>query len=161
VEVVMSVTQGAGGDRVSEALRLAEAAHFGQRDKLGVDYLEHVKAVARSVRHLGETYEIVGLLHDSVEDCDDRSIVSFDIISSRFGDEVATAVRAITKQPNEDYENSYLPRVMANPVAAAVKRADVRHNYSRLHLLDAYTRARLQAKYEVFLEKDMMNDRKS
>ena len=147
------MTQKTNSPLVSEALRLAQAAHRGQRDKLGVDYLEHVKAVARAVSPLGETCEIVGLLHDSVEDCDDRSIVSFEIIAAKFGEKVAEAVRAMTKQPGEDYESSYLPRVMANPIAAMIKRADVAHNYGRLHLLDPQTRDRLNVKYQAFLKK--------
>jgi (p)ppGpp synthase/HD superfamily hydrolase len=40
--------------RISEALQLAKIAHHGQYDKLGVEYIEHVKAVAQAVRHLGE-----------------------------------------------------------------------------------------------------------
>jgi hypothetical protein len=147
------VTQNTDTSKVAEALRLAQAAHFGQRDKLGVDYIEHVKAVAQAVRHLGEIYEIVGLLHDSIEDCEDRNIVSFEIIAEKFGTEVAQAVRAMTRQPDEDYNDSYLPRVMGNPISAAVKRADVAHNYGRSHLLDAQTSARLRAKYESFLKK--------
>ncbi|MDR3157663.1 MAG: hypothetical protein LBU11_01355 [Zoogloeaceae bacterium] len=63
--------------KIAEALQLAEAAHRGQFDKLGVDYIEHVKAVAHAVRHLGEKYEITGLLHDSLEDCEDRAIEPF------------------------------------------------------------------------------------
>jgi hypothetical protein len=142
-----------GFPKIAEALRLARAAHFGQRDNLGVDYIEHVKAVAQAVRYLGETCEIVGLLHDSIEDCEDRNIVSFEIIAEKFGTEVAEAVRAMTRQPGEDYNDSYLPRVMGNPISAAVKRADVAHNYGRSHLLDAQTSARLHAKYASFLKK--------
>jgi len=136
--------------KVSEALELAKAAHRGQLDKLGVDYIEHVKVVAQAVQHLGEKYEIVGLLHDSLEDCKDHSIVSFEIIAERFGNEIAQAIYAMTRQPSEDYQNDYLPRVMSNPLSAAIKRADVAHNYGRLHLLDAQTNARLRAKYEAF-----------
>ncbi|MCL1826072.1 MAG: HD domain-containing protein [Betaproteobacteria bacterium] len=139
--------------KVAEALQLAETAHHGQVDKSGVKYVEHVKAVAQKVRHLGEKYEIVGLLHDSVEDCKDRSIVSFEMIAEKFGEEIAQAVRAMTHEPGESYHESYLPRVMKNPISAQVKRADVAHNYGRLHLLDAQTGDRLRAKYEVFLDR--------
>jgi (p)ppGpp synthase/HD superfamily hydrolase len=139
--------------RVAEALQLAEAAHHGQYDKSGVEYVEHVKAVARAVRHLGEKYEIVALLHDSVEDCMDRSIVSFEIIAAKFGDEITDAVRAMTREPGEDYHEDYLPRAMENPISSEVKRADIAHNYSRLHLLDASASARLRAKYQAFFDK--------
>jgi (p)ppGpp synthase/HD superfamily hydrolase len=105
------------------------------------------------VRHLGEQYEIVALLHDSLEDCEDRTLISFEIIAARFGQEIAEAVCAITHRPDEDYHESYLPRVMANPIASEVKRADVAHNHGRLHLLDAQTSARLRAKYEAFFDR--------
>jgi (p)ppGpp synthase/HD superfamily hydrolase len=139
--------------KIAKALELAEAAHRGQFDKSGVSYIEHVKAVAHAVQHLGEKYEIVGLLHDSLEDCKDRSIVSFEIIATKFGKEIAEAVRSMTRQPDEDYQKNYLPRVMNNPISAVIKRADVAHNYGRLHLLDAQTNARLRAKYEAFFDK--------
>ena len=147
------MTQKPDGSGVSEALRLAETVHRGQYDKQGVEYVEHVKAVARAVRHLGEKYEIVALLHDSLEDCEDRTIVSFEMIADRFGQDIAEAVRAITHGPDEDYHERYLPRVMANPIASEVKRADVAHNFGRLHVLDAQTSARLRAKYEAFFDR--------
>jgi len=138
--------------KIAEALQLAETVHHGQVDKSGVAYIEHVKAVAQKVRHLGEKYEIVGLLHDSVEDCIDRSIISFEMIAEKFGEEIAEAIRAMTHKSGENYHENYLPRVMKNPISAEVKRADVAHNYGRLHLLDAQTGAKLRAKYEAFFD---------
>lgn len=135
---------------LTQAELLAEAAHAGQVDKLGVPYIEHVRTVSKSVSHLGVRYQIVGLLHDSLEDCDDRSIVSPEILKERFGLEIAEAVDAITKRPGEDYETEYLPRVMSHPIASHVKRADVAHNQSRLHLLPTEKRERLEQKYNLF-----------
>ncbi len=145
------MTQGKDRDLYDDALELARKAHARQVDKLGVPYIEHVRAVASAVAHLGLNFEIVGLLHDSLEDCTDRSLVSMAILTERFGPEIAEAVAAMTKQPHEDYDTQYLPRVMSNPIAAAVKRADVAHNKSRLHLLDPTARSRLAAKYSGFV----------
>ena len=136
------------GDRLARAEALAMAAHKGQVDKLGVDYIEHVRAVARAVAHLDGDHQIVALLHDSIEDCPDRDVVSDPIIRAGFGDVVADAVDAMTRRAAEDYFADYLPRLLANPIAVQVKRADLAHNRSRLHLLDAETGARLAAKYE-------------
>lgn len=138
-------------DNVAEHLRegalaLAEAAHAGQVDKLGVPYIEHVRIVARNVAHLGPIYEIVALLHDSLEDCEDPAIISRDILTERFGAEIAEAVDAMTKRPGEAYE-AYLERVASNPVALEVKKADIAHNRSRLHRLDPKMRSRLTQKY--------------
>ena len=132
---------------VAEAVRLAEAAHAGQTDKLGQPYIEHVCAVARYVAPMGATYEIVGLLHDAVEDCPDRDVVSIELIADQFGQDVANAVCAMTRQANENYSD-YLFRVRANPIARAIKMADIAHNVSRIFLLPVESeRNRLLKKY--------------
>ena len=135
-------------DLVKQAESIARAAHAGQVDKLGVDYFAHVAAVADAVSDFGALHQVVALLHDSLEDCDDRSIVSLDLVSDTFGEEVAAAVDALTKRQGEEYESEYLQRVLANPVALTVKRADVAHNRSRLHLLPNELRQRLTKKYD-------------
>lgn len=137
-------------DLVQQAAHIARAAHAEQVDKLGVDYFEHVAAVADAVSDHGATYQIVALLHDSLEDCEDRSIVSLELLMQTFGGAVAQAIDAITKRAGEDYERDYLQRVLANPIARVVKQADVAHNRSRLHQLPVDTRARLAAKYDRF-----------
>lgn len=133
-------------ESTSQAQDLAERVHAGQTDKLGVPYMEHVNEVARRVAHLGTTYEIAGLLHDALEDCNDRDLVSLEIITDLFGTDVADAVDAITKRAGEPYQD-YLGRVARNPVARAVKLADLSHNMDRLPLLDAQTSTRLEQKY--------------
>ena len=146
----MSEDSSATEDLIHQAAQVARAAHAGQVDKLGVDYFEHVAAVADAVSDYGANYQIVALLHDSLEDCDDRSIVSPELLARTFGAAVAQAIDAITKRTGEDYERDYLQRVLANPIARVVKRADVAHNRSRLHHLAEDTRARLAAKYDRF-----------
>lgn len=139
--------QNTPNDLVKQAEHLARRAHQGQRDKRGVDYMDHVLAVAAAMRGHGETHEIVALLHDAVEDCADREIVSFPIIEKLFGPGVRAAVDCMTKREGEAYED-YLHRVAAHPVARAVKLADLAHNQSRLRLLEnAEDRTRLEKKY--------------
>lgn len=50
------------------ALALAEGGHAGDVDKNGEPLILHVKRVGESVAHLGPEYEIVGYLHDLIED---------------------------------------------------------------------------------------------
>lgn len=67
-----------------------------------------------------------------------------------FTAEQVLAVDAMTKRRGETLTDS-MARVMADPIAPRVKRADVSHNADpgRLALVsDDATRARLQAKYE-------------
>ncbi len=47
---------------------LASRAHAGQLDKLGVDYMEHVRAVADGLIDFDLDVQIAGMLHDVVED---------------------------------------------------------------------------------------------
>jgi (p)ppGpp synthase/HD superfamily hydrolase len=47
-------------ERVLRAKEIATAAHNGQKDKGGNDYIDHPRRVAEAVAHLGEDYEIVG-----------------------------------------------------------------------------------------------------
>ncbi|HHY67315.1 MAG TPA: HD domain-containing protein [Alicyclobacillus sp.] len=104
------------------AFRIAEQAHAGQTDKGGRPYIEHPLAVADMVDGCKE--KIVALLHDV---CEDSGITPEDLRDAGFDDDVIAAVRAITKMKGERY-NTYLARVAANPIARAVKIADLRHN---------------------------------
>ena len=133
---------------IDKARSLAKKVHDGQWDKLGVAYMEHVEAVAAEVASLGENFTIVALLHDTVEDTDDPTLVNLGMIADMFGDNIAQAVDAMTKRSGEAYA-TYLARVSANPIAKPVKLADVAHNMSRLSMLtDVATRERLLQKYQ-------------
>lgn len=134
-------------NQIERAEAIARAAHAGQVDKAGADYMDHVLAVAQAVAHKGVDHHIVALLHDTLEDCDDPSIVSSALIADAFGTDIAAAVDAMTKRPHEDYITGYIARVLANPIAADVKRADLSHNMGRLHQLEPAARTRLEAKY--------------
>lgn len=133
--------------KLAQAEAMARAAHAGQVDKAGRPYMEHVLAVAAAVAHKGRDHHIVALLHDTLEDCEDRCIVSPALITAAFGARVAAAVDAMTKRDGEDYMTGYIARVLANPIATDIKRADLAHNLGRLHQLAPEQRARLEAKY--------------
>lgn len=116
-----------------EAARaFAIAAHAGQTDRLGHPYAAHVLHVGESVARFGPEAEAVGYLHDVIEDCG----VAGDQICARFGAPVQAAVLALSRGEGEAYFGSYLPRVLANPVARLVKTADARHNLGKGHLLE-------------------------
>ena len=53
---------------INKALEIANKAHYGQIDKGGVPYIEHVKTVASKFTKYDEI--VVGLLHDLIEDTD-------------------------------------------------------------------------------------------
>ena len=126
---------------LGRAFEMAFRAHAGQTDKSGTPYA-HVVRVAAGVD--GEMAQVVGLLHDVVEDCD----TTLAEVEAAFGAEVATAVDAITKRAGEA-NAVYLIRVAANPLARRVKLSDIADNSHpvRLALLDQPTQDRLREKY--------------
>ena len=135
--------------QLAQALNLAEEIHRDQSDKLEIPYIYHVLDVAKRVKHLGEDFEIVGLLHDSVED----SPLALDDIEVQFGKAVRDGVDGMTKREGEDYHTEYILRVMSNPISKEVKIADASHNISKAHLItESKEQERLRNKYaEVLL----------
>ena len=98
----------------------------------------HVLEVSSQVSWLGHEFEIVALLHDSIENTPKKSIRKKlrNLIWKNFGengDKIFDAVIAITKRPHQDYFVDYLPQVASNPIAMQVKIADMRHNLERTH----------------------------
>ena len=53
-----------------KAKEIALRVHKNQVDKKNYPYMAHVLDIASRVSHLGETHEIVGLLHDAIEDAE-------------------------------------------------------------------------------------------
>ena len=104
-----------------KALQLAIIQHDGQRDRSDRPYILHPVTVASYLDN--ETDQIVGLLHDTVEDTD----LSVDIIRQEFGDEIADAVDILTHDKNVPYED-YIEKITTNPIAVRVKLADLKHN---------------------------------
>lgn len=132
-------------DMVALARDVATRAHDGQTDKVGRPYIEHPAAVADRLSTVDE--QVVGWLHDVVEDTD---ITLAELRVMGFTAEQVLAVDAMTKRRGEPLTDS-MARVMADPIAPRVKRADVSHNADPARLAqvsDEATRARLRAKYE-------------
>jgi len=112
---------------VFKAQALATGAHFGQVDKVGNDYIEHVARVAAAVRG-DDTAETVAWLHDVVEDTE----VTIIQVREQFGDEVADAVAAVTRDPaNETYVEFGDRVIAAGPLAVKVKLSDTLDHLAR------------------------------
>lgn len=110
---------------LEKAKRIAEIYHKGQVDKAGKPYMNHLRAVSDGVRGLGETYAVIGLLHDTLEDTD----MTIEKLQTLFGDKVANAVSLLThddKIPYLDYIRGI--KKSGNPYAIEVKKSDLRNN---------------------------------
>ena len=104
------------------AIEIAAAAHAGQKDKAGQPYIGHPMRVMRGVGTDDE--RIVAVLHDVVEDSDWTLEM---LLREGFSPAIVEAVDALTKRENEPYEDA-VARAKRNPIARAVKLADLRDN---------------------------------
>ncbi len=141
------------------AAALAARAHHRQMRKDGVTpYFSHPYRVAMTVRDVFNCADpvalAVALLHDVIED----TTVDYDDILGQFGEEVADAVAALTKNKalREDLRESEYDRRLsqADWRARLVKLADTFDNFSDLELLPdpAGQRHRLVSRCERALE---------
>ncbi|MFB7453480.1 HD domain-containing protein [Streptomyces sp. NPDC056194] len=130
---------------VREAEVLAEGAHAGQTDKIGVPYIEHVRAVAAGLSPFGDELVMAGLLHDLLEDTD---WTAQRLRDAGVPDRVVEIVEAVTNQAGMSYEEK-IRRITVDPEATLVKIADNAHNShpDRASQLPADKRERLAAKY--------------
>ena len=128
---------------LDDAIQVARRAHEGQLDKSGRPYIGHPLRVMGALRN--EHERMAAVLHDVVED---TTVTLDDLTAAGCPAPVLAALAAISKQPGEAQE-SYLARVASNPIALAVKRADIEDNMSpdRMARLDKETQERLRAKY--------------
>ncbi|MET9500085.1 HD domain-containing protein [Streptomyces sp. NPDC006552] len=130
---------------VSDVDALAASAHAGQVDKIGVDYVEHVRAVAAGLTPFGDTLVMAGLLHDVLEDTDWSAEQLLNVgVPAR----VVEIVQAVTNQAGTAYAEK-IRRITADPDATLLKIADNAHNShpDRAAQLPADKRERLTAKY--------------
>ena len=117
---------------INKAIKLMFAAHKEQLDKNGLPYVFHPFHVAEQMQD--EDCVIAALLHDIIEDTD---MTADDLRAQGFSDRVVDAVVLLTHTENDDY-GEYIRNIKKNPIARAVKLADLRHN-SDLSRLETVT----------------------
>ena len=111
----------------NEAMKIAYRAHHGQVDKAGVPYIFHPVHLAEQMTN--EYCVCAALLHDVVED----SNVTLEELAAIFPKEVVEAVALLTHAKNIPYME-YVQKIKDNPIARAVKLADLTHNSDRTRL---------------------------
>lgn len=120
--------------RTKKALKLCFEAHRDQLDKSGMPYVFHPFHLAEQMDT--EEKVVVALLHDVVEDTD---YTIEDLSEMGFGKEIIDAITLLTHAPDVEYMD-YVRNIKKNPIAKAVKLADLAHNSdpTRLEVLDEY-----------------------
>lgn len=114
------------------ALKLCFEAHKEQVDKSGMPYVFHPFHLAEQMKT--EETTIVALLHDLVED---TAYTIEDLVELGFDKSVTDAVALMTHADGVDYMD-YVRRIKDDPIAKAVKLADLKHNsdLTRLDTVD-------------------------
>lgn len=105
-----------------KALKLCFEAHKDQVDKTDMPYVFHPFHLAEQMTD--EITTVCALLHDVVEDTD---YTLADLTEMGFPKDVTDALALLTHDPAVPYMD-YVAAVAINPVAKAVKIADLKHN---------------------------------
>ena len=123
-----------------KALKLCFEAHKEQVDKTGLPYVFHPFHLAEQMTD--ELSVTCALLHDVVEDTD---LTPDDLRGMGFSEGVLDVLALLTHDPAVDYMD-YVKNLSRNPVARAVKLADLAHNsdLSRLDVVDEWAQKRQQ-----------------
>ncbi len=127
-------------DLTKKAMKLCFAAHKDQVDKSGIPYVFHPFHLAEQMTD--ELTTVAALLHDVVEDTD---YTINDLQQMGFPQAVLDALTLLTHNDAEGYLD-YVKRIKDNPIARAVKLADLRHNsdLTRLDQVDERALARVE-----------------
>ena len=121
-------------------MKLCFRAHKEQTDKSGIPYVFHPIHLAEQMGD--EDTAVVALLHDVLEDTD---YTLEDLRAMGFNQNVIEAIRLMTHAEGVPYLD-YVAKIKENPIARAVKLADLAHNsdLTRLDTVDEKAMARAQ-----------------
>jgi len=125
---------------LAKAIAIASKAHVGQLDKGGKPYILHPLWVMDKVRHLGEDYMIVAVLHDVIEDTHYEIDTLMNALFGRKERNSTRGVRIETALVMLDFRGTdYMARIIEiahNKIAKAVKLRDIEHNSKITRLKD-------------------------
>lgn len=134
--------------RLEKAIEFATKAHSGQTHESGSPYILHPLRVMLSLHKAGESEiaQIVGVLHDTVED----TPTTVTAVRFFFTDEIADAVDALTRRNEETYE-AFIDRAADNALARIVKLHDIEDNLAlaKIDPLPEPRQSKLRTRYLV------------
>ncbi|MBO4885399.1 MAG: bifunctional (p)ppGpp synthetase/guanosine-3',5'-bis(diphosphate) 3'-pyrophosphohydrolase [Clostridia bacterium] len=127
-------------EKTKRALRLMFEAHKDQTDKSGMPYVFHPFHLAEQMTD--EATTVAALLHDVAED---TAVTLDELRGMGFGDDVCDALALLTHDERVPYMD-YVAAIRRNPIARAVKLADLKHNsdLTRLDAVDEKALARVE-----------------
>lgn len=134
-------------DATKKAMKLCFHAHRDQVDKSGIPYVFHPIHLAEQMKD--EDTTVAALLHDVVED---TKYSLEDLEALGFSERVIAAIRLLTHADGVAYMD-YVAKIKEDPIAKAVKLADLAHNsdLTRMDAVDEKAKARAE-KYAKAIE---------
>lgn len=140
-------------EMTNKAMKLAYAAHLNQYDLSGIPYIFHSYHIAEQMKD--EISICVALLHDVIED----TYIEIKDIENIFPKEVIENLKLLTLTKDIEYFE-YINQIKTNPIAKAVKLADIEHNLDQSRINNKISEnklIRMKNKYEkakrILLEK--------
>ncbi len=123
-----------------KAMKFCFQAHKEQTDKSGIPYVFHPIHLAEQMKD--EDTTVVALLHDVIEDTD---YTLEDLAEMGFNERVIEAIALMTHPEDVPYMD-YVAKIKNNPIAKAVKLADLAHNsdITRMDVVDEKAKARVE-----------------
>jgi len=132
--------------QVALAKGIAFAAHRGQLDRIGAEYIDHPGRMAERFDPLAEPVLVAAAwLHDVLED---TSVTAQNLLEAGVQREVVEVVQLLTRTPDVA-DDEYYARIRRHPVARRVKLADLDDNTApwRVRRLEFDAQVRLAEKY--------------
>lgn len=112
---------------LSTAIRIAATAFENKFDKGGTPYIMHCLYVMHKVKHLGELAMACAVLHDVMEDCADEGYDAQYLYDQGLSLALVRIVCMLTHHPSDPYMD-YIKNIASDPIAKAIKMADLEHN---------------------------------
>lgn len=134
-------------EKTKKALDFCFKAHKDQCDKSGQPYVFHPFHLAEQMQT--EETVVAALLHDVMEDTE---YTAEDLAREGFDGDILEALLLLTHEKGVDYMD-YVKKIKTNPIARAVKLADLKHNsdLTRLDVIDEKALKR-KKKYQEAIE---------
>lgn len=112
---------------LTTAIKIAATAFEKDYDKGGTPYIMHLLYVMHKVKHLGELAMICAVLHDLIEDKWENGYNWEYLRIQGFSEETLDILKLLTHQTKISYMD-YIKALSINPIAKAIKKADLEHN---------------------------------
>lgn len=120
---------------LGKAISIASKAFENKTDRGGKPYILHCLYVMHKVKHLGEVAMCAAVLHDVIEDCSDRGYTGIYLEKEGISREVIDLVLLLTHRSGGTYMD-YIKALSVNPIAKAIKMADLEHNSKLTRIKD-------------------------